>query len=85
MWISDKVEKTFNWLDSERAARIAEICKRHGAKTSRLAQKRGALGVCKIRAVFSLHSWAASNEAYSKAKAEIESAGLIDSLTFQNS
>jgi hypothetical protein len=85
-WLnSNKVEKVFNWLNSERAAQIISICKSHGATCKRLAQQRGALGHCKVLATFNLHSWAASNEAYGKARRSLDEAGLINSLTFQDS
>lgn len=81
---SDSVSKTFNWLNGERAATIAAICKKHGATCKRLAQKRGTLGVCKVVATWREHSWYASSQAWAGAKAELEAAGLFDSLTFQD-
>lgn len=82
---SDEVVKVFNWLNADRQKQIAAICKRHGAKVQRLAQERGALGHCKVRAVFRLHSWFASSQAAGAAVKECEAAGLISSLTWQNS
>lgn len=86
MNFSSKIEKTFNWLDAERAARIIEIAKRHDADSvKRLAQQRGALGQCKVLVTFNRHSWAASLEAMKPFNADIASSGLVDSLTYQNS
>lgn len=84
MFFSDTVVKTFYWLNSERAAAIAAICKRHGATVKRLAQKRGCLGYCKVQATFARHSWAASFEDCRAAVSEVQAAGLVNSLTFQS-
>lgn len=84
-YIPDHMTKTFNWLNAERAARIAEICKKHGATVKRVAQERGALGYCKIVARFDCGSRVKSSAAIGAARREIEAAGLTTQLTYQNS
>lgn len=84
--MTDYSEKTFNWLNAERAAQIATICKQHGATVKRLAQKRGALGYCKIVARFAKWpGWASNREDCFKAVSACTAAGLVNSLTWQNS
>ncbi len=81
----DYVENTYNWLNADKAKQVSEICKRHGATVKRLAQKRGALGVCKVLARFNRYPGWASNRVDAKnALEEIRSAGLINGLTFQD-
>jgi hypothetical protein len=77
--------KVFNWLNAASAERILAICKFHGAKVSRLAQERRALGVVKVRAVWNAPRLMDNAEACKRAIDACNAEGLIDSLTWQNS
>lgn len=82
MQFSSKIERTYNWLNAERAQAIVSLAKKHEADSvKRLAQERGALGICKVVVQFNRHSWAASLEAIKPFDVEVKEAGLINSLT----
>lgn len=73
---------TYQWLNAERAKQISAIIKQNGGTVKRVAQERGALGVCKIIARFESHSWVAARNLQGEARKQIIEAGLTDSLTF---